>query len=129
LFALDRCQVVCGIGLVESTLRLAVLTGPAAHLCALSAAVYEALLKDYCNIAKEKRCLSDAMIDGACLNAPKVALVSALTSMSPAVPFVFRTYELPPAAQALHASICAHPGSSKHAVWQAVRASSGQPRC
>jgi hypothetical protein len=90
--------------------------------------VYEALLKDYCDVARYKRCLGNAMIDAACLDAPKVALVAALASASPAVPFVFRNYELPPGAEALRAGIAAHGGSSKHAVWQAVRASSGA-RC
>lgn len=32
---------------------------------------------------------------------PKVALVSTLASMTPAFPFVFRNYEVPPAREAL----------------------------
>ena len=50
---------------------------------------------------------------------PKVALVSTLSSMSPAPPFLFRTYQLPPGSEALAAQIGAHAGKSpataKHA--------------
>lgn len=62
--------------------------------------------------------------DTAGLHVPAVALVSTLSSITPAPPFVFRNYQLPPGAAALAASISAHGGSCKHPVWQAVRASS-----
>jgi len=86
------------------------------------------MLKEYCNVAIDSRCLSDAMIDSACLDAPKVALVSTRASVSPAQPFVFRNYELSPGIDNVRASMGGHEGSSKHAVWQAVRASSGVQR-
>lgn len=50
--------------------------------------------------------------------------MSTLSSLSPAPPFVFRTYQLPPGSEALAAQIGGHAGSCKHPVWQAVRASS-----
>ncbi|PRW58490.1 phospholipase A I isoform X1 isoform A [Chlorella sorokiniana] len=87
------------------------------------AAVYESLLREYCDFSKEERCIGDTMIDTAVLG-PKVALVSTLSSLSPAPPFLFRTYQLPPGSEALGAQIGAHAGSCKHPVWQAVRASS-----
>jgi hypothetical protein len=92
--------------------------------CKHDAAVYEALLKDYCDVAADGRCLGNAMIDAACLPAPKVALVSALASAAPARPFVFRSYELPPAGAAAARGMAAAEGGSRHAVWEAVRASS-----
>ncbi len=58
------------------------------------------------------------------LNTPAVALVSTLASVTPAPPFVFRTYQLPPGSEALADQLGAHGGSCKHPVWQAVRASS-----
>jgi predicted acylesterase/phospholipase RssA len=88
------------------------------------ATVYETLLKEYCSFAHDPRCLSDALIDTACLDVPKIALVSTLASTSPAMPFVFRNYELPVALRDDREKICYHDGSSNHAVWQAVRASS-----
>ena len=48
-----------------------------------------------------------AAADTACLNAPKVALVSTLASVSPAQPFVFRNYELPPGSSDLFQQVCA----------------------
>ena len=110
----------------------------------------ESLLRDYCDFSKYERCIGDSMIgalrswlsnpparcasltsvpatcaaDTAGLCVPNVALVSTLSSMSPAPPFVFRNYQLPPGSEALASRISAHAGSCKHAVWQAVRASS-----
>lgn len=55
---------------------------------------------------------------------PSIALVSTLSSVSPAPPFVFRNYQLPPGSDTLAQQISGHAGSCKHAVWQAVRASS-----
>lgn len=88
------------------------------------ATVYETLLKEYCSFAQDPRCPSDALIDTACLDVPKIALVSTLASTSPAKPFVFRNYELPVALSDDREKIGYHEGSSNHAVWQAVRASS-----
>jgi predicted acylesterase/phospholipase RssA len=88
------------------------------------ATVYEQLLKEYCSFAQDPRCPSDSLIDTACLDVPKIALVSTLASTSPAMPFVFRNYELPVALSGDREKICYHNGSSNHAVWQAVRASS-----
>lgn len=58
------------------------------------------------------------------LGAPAVALVSTLASVTPAPPFVFRSYQPPPGSEALADQMGAHGGSCKHPVWQAVRASS-----
>ena len=88
------------------------------------ATVYEKLLKDYCSFAQDPRCPSDTLIDTAALDVPKVALVSTLASSAPATPFVFRNYELPADALLTRQKMGYHKGSSKHAVWQAVRASS-----
>lgn len=88
------------------------------------AAVYEALLKEYCSFKDNPCCLSDTLIDTAALDVPKIALVSTLASFSPATPYVFRNYELPILSSNKRDKVPLHPGSSKHAVWQAVRASS-----
>ena len=92
--------------------------------CKHDASIYEVLLKENCDFTASGQCLSNAMIDTACLNAPKIALVSTLASLTPAAPFVFRNYEFPVAAAPLLAQAPAHRGSAKHEVWQAVRASS-----
>jgi predicted acylesterase/phospholipase RssA len=51
------------------------------------------------------------------------------TSVAPARPYVFRTYEFPPGSDSDSRAekLLLHPGSSKHKVWQAVRASSAAP--
>lgn len=71
--------------------------------------------------------LGPALIDAAPLNAPRVALVATLASVTPAVPFVFRNYEFSPEQKSLFDALGAYRGSSRHAVWQAARASSGEP--
>ena len=73
----------------------------------------------------DPRVLGPALIDTAPLDAPRVALVATLASVTPAVPYVFRNYEFPPDLDALVEALGAHRGSSRHAVWQAARASSG----
>jgi hypothetical protein len=75
------------------------------------------------------RCVSDTLVDSAWLGAPKVFGCATESSVSPARPFVFRTYEFPPGPEAAGraASLALHAGSSKHRVWQAVRASSAAP--
>ena len=62
-------------------------------------------------------------------------VVATLASVTPAVPYIFRNYEYsseskPPRAEAPpndEASLYELGGSSKHLVWQAVRASSAAP--
>lgn len=88
------------------------------------AAVYEALLREYCDFGSHEACIGDSMIDTMGLGAPAVALVSTLASVTPAPPFVFRSYQPPPGSEALADQMGAHGGSCKHPVWQAVRASS-----
>jgi hypothetical protein len=59
------------------------------------------------------------MIDAVALGpVPKVAVVATLTSVMPAVPYVFRSYELPPGSEAEAARIAAYTGSSRFSVWQ-----------
>ena len=86
------------------------------------AVVYESLLKHYCSFRDNPKCLSDTLIDTSSLDVPKVALVSTLASTSPAIPFVFRNYEVH--GEDIGESHFQHEGSSKHEIWQAVRASS-----
>mgnify|MGYP002632286991 CR=1 FL=1 len=62
----------------------------------------------------------ESMIDTSALDVPKIALVSALTSVSPVVPFIFRNYEYSRDAPADKTRV----GSCSHAIWEAVRASS-----
>ncbi len=72
--------------------------------------------------------MSDELIDSASIpGIPKVALVATRTSVSPASPFVFRTYELPAGSEQLAAHIAACDGSSRHPTWQAIRASASAP--
>ena len=52
-------------------------------------------------------------------------VVATLASMTPAEPFLFRNYEYP--ADGQPSPTRPPPGSSKHEVWQAVRASSAAP--
>lgn len=74
-------------------------------------------------------CVSDTLIDTAWLSVPKVFTASTLCSVSPAAPFVFRSYEFPPgeATEARRAATRCHEGTSKHKVWQAIRASAAAP--
>lgn len=59
------------------------------------------------------------MIDAVALGAvPKVAVVATLTSVMPAVPYVFRSYELPPGSEAEAVRMAAYTGSSRFSVWQ-----------
>lgn len=50
-----------------------------------------------------------------------MALVSTLTSVSPAQPYIFRNYEYSSRSGDINRL-----GSSSHEIWQAVRASSGE---
>jgi hypothetical protein len=69
------------------------------------------------------------MIDSSVLGGPYVFAAATLASAKPPAPYVFRNYELPLEAAPLAAAIRACPGSSRHDVWQAVRASSAAPYC
>ena len=71
--------------------------------------------------------MSDQLIDASVLGGPKVAVVATLVSRQPASPFLFRTYELPLEAERDAMRLGVGPGSSKHELWQAVRASSAAP--
>jgi Leucine-rich repeat (LRR) protein len=92
--------------------------------CKHDTSIYESMLKEYCTFTANGDCLSNTMIDTACLSSPKVALVSTLASVCPATPFVFRNYEFSQSAAPLIAEGLAHQGSAKHQVWEGVRASS-----
>eukprot|EP00798_Chlamydomonas_sp_ICE-L_P003407 gene3408-13451_t len=74
-----------------------------------------------------KNCVSDQLIDAASLGTSKVMVVSTLASILPASPFLFRNYELPMESEQRAKKIQACSGSSKHLVWQAIRASSAAP--
>lgn len=54
-------------------------------------------------------------------------VVATLTSSTPAEPFIFRNYEYPAGSQALRPEVRAYSGSSRHQLWQALRASSAAP--
>lgn len=62
------------------------------------------------------QCLASLPADTAVLG-PKVALVSTLSSLSPAPPFLFRTYQLPHGSEALAAQIGAHAGKPCALAW------------
>ncbi|KAL6778960.1 hypothetical protein ACKKBF_B19310 [Auxenochlorella protothecoides x Auxenochlorella symbiontica] len=87
-------------------------------------AMYEELLKDYCDLSAFPEVLGKSMIDSAPLDCPRVALVATLASVMPATPFVFRNYEVGPELRGRMQELAAHGGSSRHAIWQAARASS-----
>ncbi|RZC50555.1 hypothetical protein C5167_018992 [Papaver somniferum] len=87
------------------------------------------MLKEMC--ADEE---GDLLIESAAKSIPKVFAVSALVSVSPAQPFLFRNYQYPAGIQAVAADgagtgtkHCAFLGSCKHHIWQAIRASSAAP--
>ena len=93
--------------------------------CKHDTSTYEEILKDRCSMASIGSPDSgsydiESMIDTSALDVPKIALVSALTSISPVVPFIFRNYEYGRDTPADRTRV----GSCSHAVWEAVRASS-----
>ncbi|KAG2497865.1 hypothetical protein HYH03_004131 [Edaphochlamys debaryana] len=90
------------------------------------ASTFEELLKQMCDIRK-LGCTSNQLIDAAALGGPKVAAVATLVSLCPVTPFLFTTYELPPESEAAAAAMRCLPASSRHLIWQAVRASSAAP--
>ncbi|KAI5081182.1 hypothetical protein GOP47_0004365 [Adiantum capillus-veneris] len=110
---------------------------------------FERLLKELC--ADDE---GDLLIESAVKGIPKVFAVSALVSVLPAQPFVFRNYQYPlgtletapwtadgPAASVFGTPATATPlstqtgsnrrsafiGSCKHRIWEAIRASSAAP--
>ncbi|KAI8001414.1 Phospholipase A I [Camellia lanceoleosa] len=109
-----------------------------------SADQFERLLKEMC--ADED---GDLLIESAVKNIPKVFVVSTLVSAVPAQPFIFRNYQYPAGTPEIPFAISegspssgqgnanaspqvgykrnAFIGSSKHHVWQAIRASSAAP--
>ena len=88
--------------------------------CKHDTSTYEEILKDRCSMEHVGSYAIESMIDTSALGVPKIALVSALTSVSPVEPFIFRNYEYSRDAPLDKTRV----GSCSHAVWEAVRASS-----
>jgi len=88
--------------------------------CKHDTSTYEEILKERCSMESIGPYAIESMIDTSALDVPKIALVSALTSVSPVVPFIFRNYEYSRDAPADKTRV----GSCSHAIWEAVRASS-----
>lgn len=88
--------------------------------CKHDTSTYEEILKDRCSMEHVGSYAIESMIDTSALGVPKIALVSALTSISPVEPFIFRNYEYSRDAPLDMTRM----GSCSHAVWEAVRASS-----
>lgn len=89
--------------------------------------VYEQLLKEYCSFPKTDGNHLETIICTSSMDVPKIALVSTRVNESPASPFVFRNYEFPVQKRDEEESeVTMYDGSSRHEVWQAVRASSGK---
>ena len=88
--------------------------------CKHDTSMYEEILKDQCSMEHVGSYAIESMIDTSALGVPKIALVSALTSISPVEPFIFRNYEYSRDAPLDKTRM----GSCSHAVWEAVRASS-----
>jgi len=86
--------------------------------CKHDTGVYEQMLQEKCHIPAIDSYKIESLIDTSALDVPKVAMVSTLTSVSPAQPFIFRNYEYP------REDSINRMGSSSNAVWEAVRASS-----
>jgi predicted acylesterase/phospholipase RssA len=88
--------------------------------CKHDTVTYEEILREKCSILPIGPYQVESMIDTSALDVPKIALVSALTSVSPVQPFIFRNYEYPVDSKVDRNRM----GSSSHAMWEAVRASS-----
>eukprot|EP00892_Ulva_mutabilis_P003179 jgi/Ulvmu1/12862/UM098_0047.1 len=74
-------------------------------------------------------CAGDLTLDAAWLGGPRVFGCATHASVSPARPYVFRTYEFPPDSDAQRRAerLALHEGTSRHRIWQAIRASSAAP--
>lgn len=90
--------------------------------------VFEKLLQERTD-ARILGCVEDMTVDASWLGGPKVFGCATHASISPAQPYIFRTYEFPPdeASRQRAERLSLHDGSSKHRVWQAIRASSAAP--
>ena len=86
--------------------------------CKHDTVIYEQMLREKCHIPPVGSYKIESLIDTSALDVPKIALVSTLTSVSPAQPFIFRNYEYS------GEDVINRMGSSSNAVWEAVRASS-----
>lgn len=91
-------------------------------------ALFEELLQERTN-ARTLGCVDDLTVDASWLGGPRVFGCATHASVSPARPYVFRTYEFPPgeASKRRAERLALHEGTSKHRIWQAVRASSAAP--
>ncbi|KAK9861855.1 hypothetical protein WJX84_002096 [Apatococcus fuscideae] len=98
----------------------------AVYGCKHDAVMFEMLLKQFCHF-EEQGCTVDRLIDTAALGRPKCFVVATLASMTPASAFLFRNYEHPRDPAPSPVPLETPRGSSKHEVWQAVRASSAAP--
>ncbi|KAL3136744.1 hypothetical protein ABBQ38_005460 [Trebouxia sp. C0009 RCD-2024] len=125
-FTLDDCEDIYRSG--QQSMRVAV------YGTKHDASLFEELLKTASQF-EALGTIGNTMIDTACLNIPKCFVVATLASVTPAMPFIFRNYEYSPESQPPQAPAPANDeaslyelsGSSKHLVWQAVRASSAAP--
>lgn len=90
--------------------------------------LFERLLQERTD-ARTLGCVEDMTVDASWLGGPKVFGCATHTSVSPAQPYVFRTYEFSPdtESRARGKRLALHAGSSKHRIWQAIRASSAAP--
>ena len=87
--------------------------------CKHDTEIYEQILKEKCAIPPIGSYSVENLIDTCSLEAPKIALVSTITSVCPAQPYIFRNYEYSSELKTIDRC-----GSCKHAIWEAVRASS-----
>jgi predicted acylesterase/phospholipase RssA len=87
--------------------------------CKHDTETYEQILKEKCAIPPIGSYSVETLIDTCSLEAPKIALVSTITSVCPAQPFIFRNYEYSSGLETVNRF-----GSCNHAIWEAVRASS-----
>ncbi|CAD7704713.1 unnamed protein product [Ostreobium quekettii] len=94
--------------------------------CKHDASTFEGLLQDFSSFPRDF-CLNDAFIDTACLPLPRFFAVATLCTTVPSVPYLFRNYEFPPERNELVRGLNGCLGSSKHLVWEGIRASSAAP--
>lgn len=94
--------------------------------CKHDASTFESLLQETCSSFIDKE-IGSLYIDSAVCPGPKVFAAATLTSIAPAVPFIFRNYELPPPKRGSKLKDVRCLGSSKFDLWQGVRASSAAP--